>query len=191
MLRRNQHQHPLIYMRGMKSDDLASILDFMYFGEIEMSQVFMISSPCLHFSHILQVQLPEFLAVAEELKLKGLTPDRANGGSGSGFVTPGSKRKRRSSVEEVTPAPVEGTPEQFVCEPSTGLSDSRLDEEQEVASPPRGGQLVGLIDPEDMDHHMNTSIDTTIDTTMEPFDPENPKAATLALEDKIESMINK
>jgi len=175
MLRRNQHQHPLIYMRGMKSDDLASILDFMYFGEIEMSQV----------------QLPEFLAVAEELKLKGLTPDRANGGSGSGFVTPGGKRKRRSSVEEVTPAPVEGTPEQFVCEPSTGLSDSRLDEEQEVASPPRGGQLVGLIDPEDMDHHMNTSIDTTINTTMEPFNPENPKAATLALEDKIESMINK
>ena len=41
MLRRNQHQHPLIYMRGMKSSDLASILDFMYFGEIEMSQVFM------------------------------------------------------------------------------------------------------------------------------------------------------
>ena len=39
MLRRNPHQHPLIYMRGMKSSDLASILDFIYFGEIEMSQV--------------------------------------------------------------------------------------------------------------------------------------------------------
>ena len=40
MLRRNPHQHPLIYMRGMKSSDLASILDFIYFGEIEMSQVY-------------------------------------------------------------------------------------------------------------------------------------------------------
>ena len=39
MLRRNPHQHPLIYMRGIKSSDLASILDFIYFGEIEMSQV--------------------------------------------------------------------------------------------------------------------------------------------------------
>ena len=29
MLRRNQHTHPLIYMRGMKSEDLLAIVDFL------------------------------------------------------------------------------------------------------------------------------------------------------------------
>ena len=28
ILKRNQHKHPLIYMRGMKSEDLVSVVDF-------------------------------------------------------------------------------------------------------------------------------------------------------------------
>ena len=30
LLKRNKHSHPLIYMRGMKLEDILSILDFMY-----------------------------------------------------------------------------------------------------------------------------------------------------------------
>ena len=30
---RNKHPHPLVYMRGMKSDDLSAIVDFLYRGE--------------------------------------------------------------------------------------------------------------------------------------------------------------
>ena len=33
LLKRNKHQHPLVYMRGVKSDDLAALVDFLYFGE--------------------------------------------------------------------------------------------------------------------------------------------------------------
>ena len=33
VLKRNKHSHPLIYMKGMKSDDLTAIVDFLYFGE--------------------------------------------------------------------------------------------------------------------------------------------------------------
>ena len=34
LLGRNKHSHPLIYMRGMKSDDLLAIVDFLYRGEV-------------------------------------------------------------------------------------------------------------------------------------------------------------
>ena len=57
LLRRNKHPHPLIYMRGMKSDYLLAIVDFLYLGE----------------ANIFQENLDSFLAVAGELQLKGLT----------------------------------------------------------------------------------------------------------------------
>merc|ERR1712129_344635 len=56
LLRRNKHPHPLIYMRGVKSIDLVPIVDFLYFGE----------------ANVYQENLDSFLAVAEELQLKGL-----------------------------------------------------------------------------------------------------------------------
>ena len=31
LFKRNNHVHPLVYMRGLKSDDLAAMLDFVYF----------------------------------------------------------------------------------------------------------------------------------------------------------------
>merc|ERR1712105_350905 len=56
LLRRNKHPHPLIYMRGLKSEDLVAMIDFLYFGE----------------ANVYQENLDSFLAVAEELQLKGL-----------------------------------------------------------------------------------------------------------------------
>merc|ERR1712129_243238 len=56
LLRRIKHSHPLIYMRGMKSEDLVAMIDFLYFGE----------------ANLCQENLDSFLAVAEELQLKGL-----------------------------------------------------------------------------------------------------------------------
>ena len=56
LLGRNKHPHPLIYMRGMKSDDLLAIVDFLYGGE----------------ANVFQENLDSFLAIAEELQLKGL-----------------------------------------------------------------------------------------------------------------------
>ena len=56
LLGRNKHPHPLIIMRGVKYDDLMAILDFLYLGE----------------ASIAQESLDAFLAIAEELQLKGL-----------------------------------------------------------------------------------------------------------------------
>ena len=56
LLGRNKHPHPLIYMRGMKSVDMLAIIDFLYCGE----------------ANVYQENLDSFLAIAEELQLKGL-----------------------------------------------------------------------------------------------------------------------
>ena len=63
ILKKNKHNHPLIYMRGLKSEDLLAIMDFLYFGE----------------ANVLQENLDSFLALAEELKLKGLTGNDNSG----------------------------------------------------------------------------------------------------------------
>ena len=56
LLRRNKHPHTLIFMRGLKSEDLVAMIDFLYHGE----------------ANIYQDNMDSFLAVAEELQLKGL-----------------------------------------------------------------------------------------------------------------------
>ena len=59
LLKRHRHSHPLIYMRGINSNLLVTIMDFLYHGE----------------ANVLQDDLDSFLALAEEFKLKGLTSD--------------------------------------------------------------------------------------------------------------------
>ena len=56
LLKRNQHTHPLIYLRGIKKEHLSAMVDFMYSGEAKVPQD----------------SLEAFLAAAEELKVKGL-----------------------------------------------------------------------------------------------------------------------
>ena len=57
ILRKNKHPHPLIYLKGFQSQDFVSILDFLYFGEAK----------------VYQEDLDSFLAIAEEIQVKGLT----------------------------------------------------------------------------------------------------------------------
>ena len=57
LLKKNKHPHPLIYMKGLKSRDLVAMVDFLYQGE----------------ASVLQENLDSFLALAQELRLKGLT----------------------------------------------------------------------------------------------------------------------
>ena len=56
LFKKNKHPHPLVIMRGVKYDDLISMVDFLYNGE----------------ANIFQENLDSFLAMAEELRLKGL-----------------------------------------------------------------------------------------------------------------------
>jgi len=62
LLGRNKHPHPLIFMRGVKSDDLVAILDFLYYGE----------------ANVYQENIDAFLAIAVDLELKGLSGNNEN-----------------------------------------------------------------------------------------------------------------
>jgi len=56
LLKTHPHLQPLIYMKGMKANSLTAIIDFLYLGE----------------ANVFQEELDSFLALAEELQLKGL-----------------------------------------------------------------------------------------------------------------------
>ena len=56
----NKHPNPLIYLKGFKSKELLSLIDFMYHGEAD----------------VYQNDLDEFLSKAKELQLRGLTKDK-------------------------------------------------------------------------------------------------------------------
>ena len=63
LLKRNKHPHPLIYMKGIKSDNLLAMIEFFYKGEADVSQE----------------NLEGFLALADEMRLKGLQrPDESH-----------------------------------------------------------------------------------------------------------------
>ena len=65
LLKRNKHPHALLYMRGVKYEILGALVDFLYLGEAD----------------VFQDQLDDFLAVAEDLRLKGLTGKTEGKGS--------------------------------------------------------------------------------------------------------------
>ena len=62
LLKRHKNPHPILYMRGMKSEDLVAILDFLYYGE----------------ANIDHANLDNFLRIVDELQLKGLNIEKGN-----------------------------------------------------------------------------------------------------------------
>jgi len=92
ILRRNPHQHPLLYLKGVKFTDLQAVLNFMYNGEVNVAQE----------------ELNSFLAVAEELRVKGLTQNQ--GGSQKRAKSPPVIKPLHRPVVEREPAPVPKRP---------------------------------------------------------------------------------
>jgi len=76
LLRRNPHQHPLLYLKSVRYTDLQAVLNFMYNGEVNVAQE----------------ELNSFLAVAEELQVKGLTQSHSQNKSQSPKSTPKSRQ---------------------------------------------------------------------------------------------------
>ena len=73
----------MIYMRGVKSEEMSAIMDFLYHGE----------------ASVFQENLETFLAVAEELKLNGLTKEVKNkDGVENRIRRPSQKRKSKNEL---------------------------------------------------------------------------------------------
>jgi len=125
ILRRNPHQHPLLYMKGVKYTDLQSVLNFMYHGEVNVAQE----------------ELNSFLAVAEDLRVKGLTQNQSgHQQSSSKQLTsyqqsrsppPVSKTLLRSTEREPPPPPKRSRP------PPAVQDDDDIQEVVPIKSEPR------------------------------------------------------
>jgi len=59
ILKKYPHPHPLIYLKGIRAVDMNALLEFVYCGEVKVSQD----------------QLKPFMEAAEELMVQGLTGD--------------------------------------------------------------------------------------------------------------------
>jgi hypothetical protein len=119
VLRQNPHAHPLLYLKGVGFSELQSVLNFMYHGEVNVAQE----------------ELNTFLAVAEELQVKGLT----QGGGGGGSQPPPKPKPdpppapRPRPAEQTRPAPPPPRPRPSVpaapyIPPHTDIADDDIQE---------------------------------------------------------------
>ena len=166
ILKRNPHQHPLLYLKGVKYSDLQSVLNFMYHGEVNVAQD----------------ELNSFLAVAEELRVKGLTQNngsqsantKSSSSSSSQHQAPKSptpSKSSRPSDRESAPPPKRPRPAPAPIAPPPPLQDD--DDIQEVVpvkSEPRDTSSAVIA---------NTSND------MYQAAPSNQQTMALAAEDDI------
>jgi len=134
ILRRNIHQHPLLYLKGVKYTDLQSVLNFMYHGEV----------------NIAQEELNSFLAVAEDLRVKGLTQNQAGGSKGTPSPAFASSKSHKpptrppNRVPEREPPPPVKRPRPDPPPPVNYPPDDDIQEvvQMPIKSEPRESQLV-------------------------------------------------
>jgi len=100
ILKKHTHPHPLVYLKNINSRDMGSLMDFMYFGEVEIQKS----------------QLSSFSAAAKELKVLGLT-------------SKSSKDLLKESLRETMhqPAPTESSPHPDWKVPSDEVLESSMD----------------------------------------------------------------
>ena len=110
ILLNRKHPHPLIYLKGFQSKNFASILDFVYFGEVK----------------VYQEDFDSFLALAEEIQLKGLA-----GQISRGFI---------KEEEEKTQDLFEKSSEQT----STDLMEEPIHESRNLLKNPKNNQQQDL-----------------------------------------------
>jgi len=130
ILRKNPHAHPLLYLKGVKFSDLQSVLNFMYHGEVNVAQE----------------ELNSFLAVAEELRVKGLTQNQSSKKQESSFPAPSPKpAPSRIPDREPPPPPKRPRPTPVLQSNQHSLPPPEDDDIQEVVpvkSEPREAPLV-------------------------------------------------
>jgi len=91
VLKKNPHQHPLIYLKDVQYEIVMSLLNFMYHGEV----------------NIAQEDLNSFLVVAEDLKVKGLTQNNTN--QTKETIIAQSPQTQRSQTYPTHPPPVKSS----------------------------------------------------------------------------------
>ena len=127
MLKRSKHQHPLLYMKGLKINQIQNILDYIYYGQVSIAKE----------------NLKEFIDIAKEFEvesLKSMTSKERLGGTQSvGHKTPDHKNIDETEIiviesneeceEEIKEEIKEETCEEiFVIEPELVIDETVPDE---------------------------------------------------------------
>jgi len=158
ILRRNPHQHPLLYLHGVSFTDLQSVLNFMYHGEVSVAQE----------------ELNSFLAVAENLKVKGLT--QQNNSESKLKQSPliplaTAKPPVKASFEAqkpTLPTPTSANNSRFI---KTGVEEDEIQEVVPIKSEPRDFPPPISSAPSDQplysQHQQNNSLVTADDQTLD------------------------
>jgi hypothetical protein len=119
VLRRNRHDHPLLYLKGVKYLDLVAVLNFMYHGEVNVAQE----------------ELNSFLAVAEDLRVKGLTQ-----GGGGGAENKSGSSSRNSPPPSSSSAPPASSQ---AAAGGGGVSQKQVRQRDQQSDRGGGGETVG------------------------------------------------
>ncbi|XP_058803335.1 broad-complex core protein isoforms 1/2/3/4/5-like isoform X1 [Phymastichus coffea] len=104
LFKTNPCKHPIIFMRDVEFEHLQSLLEFMYAGEVNISQA----------------ELPTFLRTAESLQIRGLTDSQSNqhnnekysklnninASNGRGLVSPNFDDERSKTPPSSSPPPL-------------------------------------------------------------------------------------
>ncbi|XP_014468713.1 PREDICTED: broad-complex core protein isoforms 1/2/3/4/5-like isoform X4 [Dinoponera quadriceps] len=104
LFKTNPCKHPIIFMRDVEFEHLQSLLEFMYAGEVNISQA----------------ELPTFLRTAESLQIRGLTDSQNNqhnnekhlktnnihASNGRGLISPSFDDERSKTPPPSSPPPL-------------------------------------------------------------------------------------
>eukprot|EP00092_Neocalanus_flemingeri_P027548 GFUD01029888.1.p1 GENE.GFUD01029888.1~~GFUD01029888.1.p1 ORF type:complete len:329 (+),score=79.97 GFUD01029888.1:21-1007(+) len=188
ILQANQHQHPWFYLKGIKHEELSALLDFIYNGEVNISQA----------------ALNNFLKVAEDLSIKGLTKTRSNP------ISSKVKRSRSNSIEQANkrrpiqiPKQIEPTLVTEIEQHSEFIRVKTEFDTPEEVSEVNTGKVCVFEDPSDMlvnpletshDSEEHGDVDQTVDQTYQRYEndsiSEDP-TEDVDLSSVIESMITR
>ncbi|XP_023329065.1 protein tramtrack, beta isoform isoform X9 [Eurytemora carolleeae] len=134
VLKRNPHQHPLVFLKGVSLKDLRAVLNFMYHGEVNVAQE----------------DLNSFLQVAEDLRVKGLTQNNSSSSNSqpkSKSESRSESRPRRRSSGEPNSAPKRFRPDPPAVVADTEDDIQEVEEVVPVKAEPIAPPIVSVADP--------------------------------------------
>jgi len=160
VLRRNPHQHPLLYLKGVKYTDLQSVLNFMYHGEVNVAQE----------------ELNSFLSVAEDLRVKGLTQNQTGSQNTSQLSTSNEFSKNIPVSKTIHQKPSDRNPPPKIPCPAPPLHKPSPDDDIQEFTPIKS-------EPHDTPNQINSKNTLQHHTT--PCHYSSPQPVALAEEDSI------
>ena len=165
VLRRNRHNHPLIYLKGVELENLQAVMDFIYYGE----------------TNVTQDNIDSFLDLAKDLKIKGLMSSVMRGSTSKAEVDKKPNIMKARHVNDKFAKPVEGNAEwDLNFERSHTLNSApQIEEEKDVS-------IDNWSNPNQEPSELDKKARTTMPKTAHKLGSEGAKKLTNNYEDDLQ-----